>query len=98
LIFNYYGLIIGLAMLIFTGIGHIIVIKGEYYIGAKLWPLFLILGILSMILSFLAKNIILSGVLGIIGVTFLWGIHELIKQRERVDKGWFPKRNKKMPD
>lgn len=98
MIFNYYGFIIGVIMLVATGIGHIIVIKGEYFFGVKLWSLFLILGILSILLSFITNNNILSATLGIVGITFLWGIHELLKQRERVAKGWFPKRNKKMPD
>lgn len=92
MVLNFYGLIIGLVMLISTGLGHIIVIKGEYHFGVKLWPLFLIVGIFCSFSSFIVKNDLLSGSLGIIGVTFLWGIHELIQQRERVRKGWFPKK------
>ncbi|GAA0720474.1 DUF4491 family protein [Clostridium malenominatum] len=89
---NFYGLIIGIVMLISTGIGHIIVIKGEYHFGTKLWPLFLIVGILSISLSFIIESMLLSGSLGIIGITFLWGIHEIIEQKERVNRGWFPKK------
>ncbi len=87
---NYYGIIIGLAMLVSTGLGHIIVIKGEYHFGIKIWPIFLLIGIVSLFLSILIDNSILSSILGIVSVTFLWGIHELIKQKERVKKGWFP--------
>lgn len=90
--FNYYGIIMGIAMLIATGIGHIIVIKGEYHFGIKLWPLFLVIGILSLVFSVILKNPFISGILGIVGVTFLWGIGELFKQKERVQKGWFPKK------
>lgn len=89
---NYYGFVIGLVMLITTGLGHVIVIKGEYHLGLKIWPLFLIIGILSILLSFIVVNTLLSGILGIMGVTFLWGILELFQQRERVRKGWFPKK------
>lgn len=90
--FNYYGIIFGLIMLVFTGLGHIIVIKGEYHFGIKIWPIFLIIGILSLFFSIIVDSNLLSGSLGIVGLTFLWGIHELIKQRERVQKGWFPKK------
>ena len=89
---NFYGLIIGIVMLVSTGLGHIIVIRGEYHWGTKLWPLFLLIGLFSLCLSLIIKNELLSGSFGIIGITFLWGIHELIEQRERVNRGWFPKK------
>jgi hypothetical protein len=91
---NYYGFILGLVFLITTGLGHILVIKGEYHFGLKIWPLFLIIGSLSILLSFIVTNTLLSGVLGVLGVTFLWGILELFHQRERVRKGWFPKKTR----
>lgn len=90
--FNYYGIILGLITLVFTGLGHIIVIKGEYHFGIKIWPVFLIIGVASLFLSIIVDSKLLSGSLGIISLTFLWGIHELIKQRERVRKGWFPQK------
>lgn len=80
-------------MLIATGIGHIIVIKGEYYFGTKLWPIFLVIGILCLLLSIIFKNALVSGILGIIAMTFLWGILEILKQKKRVEKGWFPKKD-----
>lgn len=89
---NYYGLVIGLFMLITTGLGHVIVIKGEYHFGIKIWPIFLAIGTLSLVLSLVVKDGLLSGILGINGITFLWGILELVEQRERVKKGWFPKK------
>ncbi|WP_368488708.1 DUF4491 family protein [Clostridium sp. BJN0013] len=90
--FNYYGFIIGLFMLLLTGIGHIVVIKGEYHLGARIWPIFLIISISSILLSTIVENNILSAFLGILGFTFLWGILELFKQKRRVEKGWFPKK------
>lgn len=42
---HFKGLIIDLATFIIIGIFHPIVIKAEYYIGKKVWPLFLILGL-----------------------------------------------------
>lgn len=91
--FNYYGVTIGLAMLIATGAGHIIVIKGQYHFGIKLLPVFLIIGILCLLLSIICKSALVSGILGIVAITFLWGILEIIKQKKRVEKGWFPKKD-----
>jgi hypothetical protein len=91
---TFYGIIFGLIMLVSTGLGHIIVIKGEYHFGLKILPIFLLVGAVSIFTSLIAENSLLSGSLGIVGVTFLWGIHEVIKQRERVEKGWFPKKQK----
>lgn len=90
--FNYYGIILGLITLIFTGLGHILVIKGEYHFGVKIWPIFLVIGVVSLLMSIIVDRKLVSGGLGIISLTFLWGIHELFKQRERVQKGWFPKK------
>ncbi|GAE01320.1 membrane protein [Clostridium botulinum B str. Osaka05] len=91
---NFTGIIMGVFMLFFTGIGHVIVIKGEYHFGIKIWPGFLILGIGLIVLSLIIDNVYLSGGLGIGGLTFLWGILELFQQKERVKKGWFPKKQK----
>ncbi len=55
---------------------------------------FLILGIGLIVLSLIIDNVYLSGGLGIGGLTFLWGILELFQQKERVKKGWFPKKEK----
>lgn len=97
LFLNYYGIVIGLVMLITTGLGHVIVIKGEYHFGIKIWPLFLVIGIFAVISSILVKSSLLSGALAIVGITFLWGILELFHQRERVRKGWFPKKDNFKP-
>lgn len=90
------GIIIGLSAFIIIGIFHPIVIKGEYHIGKKIWPIFLIGGILSIIISLFVNNLILSALIGVLGFTLLWSIHEIIEQEKRVEKGWFPKNpNKK---
>ncbi len=67
---NFTGIIMGLFMLFFTGIGHVIVIKGEYNFGVKIWPGFLILGVGLIVLSLIIDNVYLSGGLGIGGLTF----------------------------
>ena len=41
---------------------------------------------------------LLSILLGLVGVAFLWSIRELKEQAQRVEKGWFPKNpNRKEP-
>jgi len=88
---NFLGLVLGFIMLLLTGFGHILIIRGEYYFGTKLWPLFLILGLLSVTASLFVNSALLSGILGIVGFILLWSIYELFQQKERVRKGWFPK-------
>jgi len=88
---NFLGLALGFTMLLLTGFGHILIIKGEYYWGTKLWPLFLILGLLSLTISLFVRSDLVSGILGIVGCIFLWSIYELFRQKERVRRGWFPK-------
>ncbi len=87
------GIIIGLMSFLIIGIFHPVVIKSEYHWGTRIWPLFLIGGIICLFLSVLAKNIILSGGLGVCGFSFFWSIKELFEQKERVEKGWFPKKD-----
>ncbi|WP_028900163.1 DUF4491 family protein [Prevotella sp. HJM029] len=89
------GIIIALSTFLIIGVFHPIVIKTEYYFGTRPWSLFLICGIMSVIASLCIENIITSSVLGVLGASFLWSIGELFEQKQRVAKGWFPKRKKK---
>ena len=88
---NWYGVIIGFAAFLVTGIFHPIVIKCEYYFSEKVWVVFLALGLIAGVLSLLADNCVLSGILGILSFVLLWCIRELKEQTKRVEKGWFPK-------
>lgn len=92
---NFDGIIIGAGAFIIIGVLHPVVIKSEYYIGAKIWPVFLITGLLCMGLSLFGNGSILSILLAILGFSLLWSIPELFHQQERVEKGWFPKNPKK---
>jgi len=89
---NYYGIIMGISTIILTGLGHIVVIKGEYYFGTKIWTVFLAAGIAAALTSLFVKSSILSGFLGILSFTLFWSILEIFKQKKRVEKGWFPKK------
>ena len=92
---DFQGLIIGVITFVIIGVFHPIVIKSEYYIGKKIWPAFLVLGIFFIALSLFVNNVIISAVSGITGFTFLWSIKEVIEQEERVKKGWSPANPKK---
>ncbi|MTK13076.1 MAG: DUF4491 family protein, partial [Clostridiaceae bacterium] len=48
---NFQGVTIGLISFLIIGIFHPIVIKAEYYFSKKIWPVFLIVGIVFIFLS-----------------------------------------------
>jgi uncharacterized membrane protein len=85
------GIIIGAAAFVIIGVFHPVVIKGEYFFGVRIWPLFLFLGIGVLVLALFADVYIVRAVLGVTGFTLLWSIKEIFEQAERVKKGWFPK-------
>lgn len=89
---HFTGLIIGVATFFIIGIFHPIVIKGEYYFGVKIWWLFLLSGIITGIASLLVADILISTLLAVWAASSLWGIGELVHQRKRVERGWFPAR------
>ncbi|MDR1819631.1 MAG: DUF4491 family protein [Methanobrevibacter sp.] len=84
------GIIIGLISFLIIGILHPVVIKGEYYIGKKIWPIFLLSGVIFLILSMFLEDAIFSIISGVLGFSLLWSIHEVYEQEKRVKKGWFP--------
>lgn len=89
------GIFIGIGAFLIIGLLHPVVIKAEYYFGKKIWPLFLIGGVLTILLSLFIENILVAALVGVLGFSFLWSIRELFEQEERVKKGWFPKNPKK---
>lgn len=87
---NWAGVIIGVITFITIGVFHPIVIKGEYHFTAKIWPIFLVAGIVFCVVSVFVDNVIGSATLAVVGFSCLWSIGELKEQEERVRKGWFP--------
>lgn len=84
------GLIIGAVSFLIIGVFHPIVIKCEYYFTDRVWPVFLIGGLVFCALSVFVQHVVPSAVLAVIGFAMLWSIGELKEQTERVKKGWFP--------
>ncbi|MCI5584361.1 MAG: DUF4491 family protein [Lachnospiraceae bacterium] len=92
---NWFGIIIGVSSFLIIGIFHPIVIKCEYYFSKKIWPLFLIGGLIAAIISLLVNNSLGSALLGSLACSLFWSIGELKEQEERVQKGWFPRNPKR---
>lgn len=93
-VLNYDGLILGLCTFLIIGLFHPIVIKTEYYLGVKVWWIFLVAGIAGIIVSLMIESSLLSALCGIVAFSSFWSIKELFDQKKRVEKGWYPKRKK----
>lgn len=87
---HFTGFFIGLSTFVLIGLFHPLVIKGEYYFGSRIWPVFLVAGILLLAASVLVSSVPTACLLGILGFTCLWSIGELKEQEVRVRKGWYP--------
>ena len=91
------GLLIGLATFLIIGVFHPLVIKGEYYFGQKCKWWFLIAGIIFLAASLVAGSLVASSLLGVTSFSCFWSIREVIDQRQRVIKGWFPMNHRRAP-
>lgn len=92
---HFTGLIIGIATFLIIGCFHPIVIKAEYYFGVRCWWIFLLAGLAAITASLFVTDVTGSTLLAVFGASALWGIGELFEQRKRVERGWFPKRERK---
>ena len=92
---NYSGLLIAIITFAVIGVFHPIVIKGEYYFGTRCWWVFALAGVAAIIASLLTADPLLSPILGVVGCSCRWSILEIFEQKERVEKGWFPKNPKR---
>lgn len=91
---HFSNLIVAAATFLIIGVFHPIVIKTEYYFGTRPWPLFALAGVF-----FLAASLFLERTAGVLaavtGCACFWSILELYEQKKRVEKGWFPKKDRK---
>ena len=85
------GIILAVSTFLIIGLFHPIVIKSEYYFGTKCWWVFALVGLCFIAGSLFVADVILSSILGVLGCSCWWSIIEIFEQRERVEKGWFPK-------
>ena len=92
---HFSGLLIGISTFLIIGLFHPIVIKAEYYWGARCWWIFLLLGIAGTVASVFVADILYSSLLGVFAFSSFWTIKEVFDQEKRVKKGWFPKNPKR---
>lgn len=85
------GLGIGLATFLIIGLFHPVVVKAEYYWGTRSWWVFLVLGLVGVAASVWVDSLFWSAILGVFAFSSFWTIKEVFEQKERVEKGWFPK-------
>ena len=89
---NFTGIAIGIATFLIIGIFHPLVIKSEYWFGVGIWWIFLLMGLAATAVSLMCDSVVWSSLAAVWGASSFWSIGELFQQRERVRKGWFPKR------
>lgn len=89
------GLVLGLCTFLIIGIFHPIVIKSEYHFGVRCWWCFLVAGIIMCFIAWVVDDIFWSVLAAVTGFSCFWSILEVFEQRERVRKGWFPKKPSK---
>jgi hypothetical protein len=89
------GLFIGICTFLIIGLFHPVVVKAEYYWGAKCWWIFLVLGFVGAGVSLYVENMLISPLCGVFAFSSFWAIKEVFEQEERVKKGWFPKNPKR---
>lgn len=92
---NFTGILIGICAFLIIGLLHPVVIKAEYHFGTKVWPLFLIGGVVCVVFSLFTTSVFLSTILSVLGFSLFWSILELFEQKKRVEKGWFPRKKSK---
>ncbi|MEL7610316.1 MAG: DUF4491 family protein [Bacillota bacterium] len=88
---NFLGIAMGVTVFIIIGVFHPIVVKCEYYFSDRVWPVFLVLGIAALTASLFVADTFLTILFGVLGCVLLWSIRELKEQKQRVEKGWFPR-------
>jgi hypothetical protein len=68
-------------------LGHVMVRKLNYHLGTRPLPVVALIGAAALAASLFATSDLLSGALGIAGITTLWDAFELVRQEERVRQG-----------
>ena len=93
---NSFGLWLGFATLFIIGMGFVWVIRGERYFGYLWWIYVMGAGGAFIFGSLFISNNWVSALLGVFGVSLIWGSTELKEQAVRSELGWYPFREKKI--
>lgn len=81
------GLILAVTTFATIGIGHILVRRLYPVFGTKAAPAFWLLAIAAYAGSFAVASRLLSSVLGLVAITFIWDGIEFFRQKKRVERG-----------
>ena len=65
------GLLVGIVAFLLIGVFHVVVIKGEYHFGKRIWPLFAVIGAISVIASLFIENVTVGVLVAVFGITSL---------------------------
>ncbi len=84
--------IIGALVFLIFGCSYPVVIKMEYYFSARSWWCFAVMGVIALLDSLVMESNYASIFLGVLAAVNFWAISEIFEQRERVKRGWYPKR------
>ena len=88
---NWDGLILGVVTFLIIGVFHPIVIKTEYYIGAKKAGGHFSGGLGALVGSVLVADTVGSALLGVLAFSLFWSIGELFEQEKEWKKAGFLK-------
>ena len=80
------GLVLAATTVSTIAIGHVLVRRLHPILGTRLGIPFIVLGVTILILSGQTPSNLLSGVLGIVGVTTFWDGIEFFRQEKRVQR------------
>lgn len=80
------GTLLGVATFVTIGAGHVLVRWLHARFGTRPAVPLLITGGLTLLISLIAEDDLLSGLLGISAITFLWDGVEIYRQEKRVKK------------
>jgi len=83
------GIIAGAVTVLSIGVLHVVVVKVERALSARVWPLFAAIGLIMAACSLVIKSLFTSTIIGLLGFLILWSAYELVLQRERrrMEKG-----------
>lgn len=87
---NWQALALGAVSFLIIGLFHPLVIKGEYYFGKRIWPLFALLGAGFLLVALTLTSAFWGTVAALVAFSCFWSIKELFEQEKRVQRGWFP--------
>ena len=88
---NWPALEVGLAAFVIIGAFHPVVIKAEYYFSKKVWPVFLLAGLLCLWAALCIENTAWACVVSVLGFTSLWSIKGCLNRKNACKKAGLPK-------